>query len=1191
MPKDAERYLDLISLHLQEHRAALFVGSGFSRNAAKISPGVKDLPLWDDLKRCFIGKLNLDHEGSTEMEYESPLALAEQVEIAYGRPELDRILSDAICDDDYRPGQAHLKLLQLPWSDIFTTNYDRLLERASYELTEQRFSVVLNKNDLLGSAGSTRIIKLHGSFPSQRPFIITSEDYRTYPQKFAPFVNTVQQSLLENTLCMIGFSGDDPNFNSWVGWMRDNLGENNMPRMYLLLHRAPSEARREWLRRKNVIAVDLSEMFPDKQPALIYESALDYLIKQWRASNEIGLKWAFKLPEQRHPQSTTIEQALPTLKTNHKNCPNLLTLPGERLPYLRKVVQSFSLILSDHCNQEKPNPTYEIDYLYEYDWLRTKALLPLFTPDIKNYKEILARHSNECNEAIISIRLSMLRTFREYGAWDEWDTAHNVISTDQNVLTSQQLHQLKWEECLFSFYRYEFQKLKQQLNDWIVSNDMPLWVLRKASILAEYGECVSARELLQNAILNIRRRLSHQSKPDLYDLSLESAMMSLQGFIAQALSSRFVSDNDSSKVDPSDERHLTLHKKYRVSWEEQNAYYVSQLEAKWEPFCNHHSESTFDFGAIRSNTQWNEDKERMLAFSFLRFREETGMPFFIRSVHSNKKAACGAAERIAQYMPLWAIHLIVRCDEPKSVDKAITRGVLSSWSQSEADSVCRFYLDAIHRTESELSVEDRFYRNSFARLAADVLPELLSELCTKCSVTMLNELLNLLEQIYGSPKKLCYQQAGSLAERLIRSFPDSDQEQLILRLAHFPLIEAEDSRASHYFPDPLEYVPSTLEQCENISDITQEIETLLDSCPSKEAGRTIIDHLLLCYCHGLLTKQQKMKLGNLLWSEGKLCLPHGWSQTLCLDFPSPEGVDERKILSDILTEKLCGRSDGELHIPNDKIDLQETIKFVLADRDAFSPEQISRILIVMKSRMSSLSKHTSSGYDFGGISNSSMTLLYNSAKMLWLLTARKSSWNPTVEDKAAMEAIMNICEHTGVNHHGLKSMWSRILCRPFSAKDNLGKCLRSTDMECIFQGYAMIALAVQYAKPPLLDTTELREGIAIMAQHIVWGVPKGLAYALQTARAVAEHQAELLKDVSEMILLGLEQLLPQTVITEDDTISSASEKGYIRREAAALASTLMKIHFIETQSEILDAWQTVMQDPNEFSEIRNASRT
>ena len=106
---------------------------------------------------------------------------------------------------------------------------------------------------------------------------------------------------------------------------------------------------------------------------------------------------------------------------------------------------------------------------------------------------------------------------------------------------------------------------------------------------------------------------------------------------------------------------------------------------------------------------------------------------------------------------------------------------------------------------------------------------------------------------------------------------------------------------------------------------------------------------------------------------------------------------------------------------------------------------------------------------------------------------------------------MNICEHTGVNHHGLKSMWSRILCRPFSAKDNLGKCLRSTDMECIFQGYAMIALAVQYAKPPLLDTTELREGIAIMAQHIVWGGPQRTGLRLTNGKSSRRTSSRTLK--------------------------------------------------------------------------------
>ena len=69
-----------------------------------------------------------------------------------------------------------------------------------------------------------RIAKLHGSFPSNRPFIFTEEDYRTYPRRFAAFVNLVQQSMMENVFCLLGFSGDDPNFLYWTGWVRDHLG-------------------------------------------------------------------------------------------------------------------------------------------------------------------------------------------------------------------------------------------------------------------------------------------------------------------------------------------------------------------------------------------------------------------------------------------------------------------------------------------------------------------------------------------------------------------------------------------------------------------------------------------------------------------------------------------------------------------------------------------------------------------------------------------------------------------------------------------------------------------------------------------------------------------------------------------------------------------------------------------------------
>ena len=64
--------------------------------------------------------------------------------------------------------------------------------------------------------------------------ICTEEDYRTYPKKFAPFVNTVQQAMMETVFCLSRvFTGDDPNFLQWSGWVRDNLGVLLAPKIYL----------------------------------------------------------------------------------------------------------------------------------------------------------------------------------------------------------------------------------------------------------------------------------------------------------------------------------------------------------------------------------------------------------------------------------------------------------------------------------------------------------------------------------------------------------------------------------------------------------------------------------------------------------------------------------------------------------------------------------------------------------------------------------------------------------------------------------------------------------------------------------------------------------------------------------------------------------------------------------------------
>lgn len=106
------------------------------------------------------------------------------------------------------PGNMHRRLLQLPWRDVFTTNWDTLLERAGSSILERAYGILRNMDEIPLTA-SSRIVKLHGSFDGRFPLIFTEEDYRTYPNKFAPFVNTVQQAMMESVFCLLGFSGDD----------------------------------------------------------------------------------------------------------------------------------------------------------------------------------------------------------------------------------------------------------------------------------------------------------------------------------------------------------------------------------------------------------------------------------------------------------------------------------------------------------------------------------------------------------------------------------------------------------------------------------------------------------------------------------------------------------------------------------------------------------------------------------------------------------------------------------------------------------------------------------------------------------------------------------------------------------------------------------------------------------------------
>ena len=146
-------------------RASVMVGAGISRNAIPLHGEENSFPAWRDLSHMMLKELYPDTL-SEEVKTKTATRIASEYSSRFGEAGLEDFLRKSIPDDSHKPGEIHQLLLKLPWNDVFTTNYDTLLERT--EVAERPYSHVTKMTDLK-DASPPRIIKLHGSFPCQTP--------------------------------------------------------------------------------------------------------------------------------------------------------------------------------------------------------------------------------------------------------------------------------------------------------------------------------------------------------------------------------------------------------------------------------------------------------------------------------------------------------------------------------------------------------------------------------------------------------------------------------------------------------------------------------------------------------------------------------------------------------------------------------------------------------------------------------------------------------------------------------------------------------------------------------------------------------------------------------------------------------------------------------------------------------------
>lgn len=1238
-------YFKEIANRLYSEHAAVMIGAGFSRNAQKNSPVSKGFPDWNQLGDIFYEKVSsCSVSDDNECNYRNVLRLADEVEAAFGRSVLNNILRTEIPDKQYQPSELHEKLLKLPWVDVFTTNYDTLLERAAEKILERRYETVINKEDLIDS-GKPRIIKLHGSFPSERPFIITEEDYRKYSKDYAPFVNTVQQALIENTFCLLGFSGTDPNFLQWVGWIRDNLGKNS-PKIYLIGILNISSAQKKLLEKQNVIPLDLSICEGvDNNHECALSLFIDFLLE--KGEKDDRLNWPQKNVQSRYfsdqDNLSKVPEVLENWKENRKEFPNWLIVPEDR----RNVLTSYTDDSYIFHLSEIESPT-DIQFLYEYNWRIEKCLVPIYNHLIPHYEKVINKYNpfpdkliienaftpldnkfdwNEITPQWIELQLAIMRNFREEEVHEKWHYYNERIHQLIDKLNPETQARYYYERCLYALFSLDIPKLKSEMQSWPINNSLPYWEAKRAGLLTEIGELAEAEIILESSLIEVRSRLNLSPvKNDYSNISQEAYLLLLLKYckdskeiVFEQLSEKILPENEKSvkesfsdkivqKVKPIKNQETfgerqKRNEEYRKKWEELNKYKcnplfehkIFELQLDREPYLYKSEEKIIEFDVNLFSTSYNlggTHKYAEKAYSFLRFKEEIGIPLRFDSNISRS-----AIKHIAKYSPFWAFINFIRLGDTKLIDHLFDRKTILGFNVQTIDNKIEEYLNILERSKEEIINE----KIPLVINLAKVIPEILSRLCIKSSFETRLKIFDKLIEIYNCDHRDRYRGIKKLIKRLLNSFSESERFKILPQLFEFPVLPELHNLIEGEYADPFDFFRVDKKKIRNAPKINipnETIQTLFEFAHEKGKERAIaLKRLLFLWELRLLTKKQTDQLSTILWS--RIDDKNGFPTDLnyfnfsYLGFPHPKSTNPKELLRDYINKFeipiQANKEDKSISITRGYI--QEFSEIIGASQATVSytweKEDINTLaqkVIVWWDADKHYLKDKSSSHFFGSKKDEFKARFKN----LTDLYAELFQPNYHLLEKTNQEELKRILDEFEEYELNACEAYAAFYFHYPERKDKTylkiynGLFSKSEyNIRDTLSGVVtLIELKADVAKPLVL----------LVSEQIRNRSEIELDSFLDVIALVVKKYPDLLNEnILSNIEFGLINLIEETKISKYDSAEIVNNKISIRVQTAKL-SVALNTYFSTNGDyqiqEYINQWKELCLDKNEFSEIR-----
>ena len=185
----------------------------------------------------------------------------------------------------------------------------------------------------------------------------------------------------------------------------------------------------------------------------------------------------------------------------------------------------------------------------------------------------------------------------------------------------------------------------------------------------------------------------------------------------------------------------------------------------------------------------------------MRFLEKTAHPLRVQFL-VNKDGFHNVLNNLCYFYPNWCLIQMLIVGDNKELDSLFARKTLCKFTQDEVDEITKEYLRIFLNVSKNVKSKSGFWTKSLYDSAAHILPEIISRLCTKCSVTILDDILNEILIICSSNIRENFKNISLLLRTLARVYTTNEIEERIEIFLKFPI----NIRKNDEYCDPVRYI-------------------------------------------------------------------------------------------------------------------------------------------------------------------------------------------------------------------------------------------------------------------------------------------------------------------------------------------------------------------------------------------------